>query len=91
MTYGTSHLLIGWGEFSGGGSKQILLCKEGGGSIFMKNKNIGGCVLSTQPDQLKRPQCKNAQKMQKIIKNLKFFPRSFRSLGILQDSYFWSN
>ena len=28
----------------------------------MKKKNIGGCVLSTQPDQQKRPQCKNAQK-----------------------------
>ena len=28
----------------------------------MKNNNTGGCVLSTQPDQQKRPQCKNAQK-----------------------------
>ena len=28
----------------------------------MKNKNIGGCVLSSQPDQQKRTQCKNAQK-----------------------------
>ena len=27
----------------------------------MKNKNTGGCVLSTQHDQQKRPQCKNAQ------------------------------
>ena len=41
----------------------------------MKNKNIrgGGGVLSTQPDQQKRPQCRNAQKMQKIIKHCKFF------------------
>ena len=30
----------------------------------MKNKKIGGCVLSTQPDQLKRPQCKNAKNYQ---------------------------
>ena len=32
----------------------------------MKNKNIEeGGVLSIQPDQQKRPQCNNAQKMQK--------------------------
>ena len=29
MTYGTSHLLIGVGVFSGGGSRKILLCKGG--------------------------------------------------------------
>ena len=28
----------------------------------MKNKNVGRGVLITQPDQQKRPQCKNAQK-----------------------------
>ena len=39
----------------------------------MKNKNIRGCVLSTQPDQQKGPQCKNAQKMQKKISNNEFF------------------
>ena len=49
----------------------------------MKNKNIGGCVLSTQPDQQKRPQCKNAQKMQKNYQTLKIFLRSFRSLSII--------
>ena len=38
----------------------------------MKNKNIGGCLLSTQPDQQKRPQCKNAQKIQKIS-NIEIF------------------
>ena len=27
MTYGTSHLLIRVGVFSGGGSRKILLCK----------------------------------------------------------------
>ena len=43
----------------------------------MKNKNIGGCVLSTEPDQQKRPQCKNAQKKSKNYQTLKFFPRSF--------------
>ena len=41
----------------------------------MKNKNIGG--VSAQPDQQKRPQCKNAQKMQKIIKHLNFFLARF--------------
>ena len=39
----------------------------------MKNKNIEGCVLSTQPVQQKRPQCKNALKMQKKYQTLKFF------------------
>ena len=35
----------------------------------MRNKNIGGCTLLTQPDQQKRPQCKNAQKC-KILSNI---------------------
>ena len=50
MTYGTSHLLIGgvWGYSHGGGEvKQILVCK---GGHYMKIKNIGGYILSTQPD-----------------------------------------
>ena len=38
----------------------------------MKNKNIGGCVMSTQPDQQRRPQCKNAQKC-KNYQTLKTF------------------
>ena len=42
-------------------SRKILLCKGGGGVHYMKNKNIEGCILSTQPDQPKKPQCKNAQ------------------------------
>ena len=50
----------------------------------MKNKNIGGCVLSTQPYQQKRPQCKNAQNMLQKYQTLNIFPRSFRSLGILK-------
>ena len=56
------------GVFSRGGSRKILLCKGGGGH-YMKNKNIGGCGFTTQLDQQKRPQRKNAQKMQKIIKH----------------------
>ena len=36
----------------------------------MKNKNIGVCVLSTQPDKQKRPQCKNAQKKCKQLSNI---------------------
>ena len=54
------------GYFQGEVQEKILLCK--GGRHYMKKKNIGG-VLSTQPDQQKRPQCKIAQKMQKIIKH----------------------
>ena len=43
----------------------------------MKNKNIGGYVLSTELDPQKRPQCKNVQKMQKIIKHRKNFLARF--------------
>ena len=39
----------------------------------MKNKNIGGCVLSTQPGQQKRPQFKNAQKMKKKLSKIENF------------------
>ena len=69
MTYGTSHLLIGGGGggyFQGEGQEKYC-CVRGG--HYMKNKNIGGCVLSTQPDQQKRPKWKNAQKRRKIIKH----------------------
>ena len=73
MTYGTSHLLIGVGAGGGGGEGifrgrvKKKYCCEGG--HHMKNKSTGGCVLLAQPDQQKRPQCKNAQKMQKNIKH----------------------
>ena len=69
MTYGTRHLLIGEGYFQGEGQEKILLCRGGGGGggHYMKNKNIGGGVLSTQPDQQKRPQCKNAKKNAKKL------------------------
>ena len=63
MTYGTSHLLIGvWGGvyFQGGGQEKYC-CVVGG--HYIKNKHIGGGgVLATQPNQQKRPQCKNSQK-----------------------------
>ena len=55
---------------SGGGSRKKILQRKGVGH-YMKNKNIWGCILSTQPDQQKRPQCKNAQKMQKKKKKKK--------------------
>ena len=61
MIYRASHLLIGEGLFSAGGSRNNIAVK-GGGTLHDK-KNIGGCVLSTQPDQQKRPQWKNAQKI----------------------------
>ena len=53
----------------------------------MKKKNIGGGGLSTQPDQQKKTpmQKMRKKKMEKIIKHWKKFPRSFRSLGILQN------
>ena len=78
------------GYFQDEGQEKILLCKGVCGH-YMKNKNIGGGgggVLSTQHDQQKRPQCKKRKKISNI-KNV--FPRSFRSLGILQNSYFWSS
>ena len=50
----------GYFHKGGGGQEKILLCKGVVGH-YMKNKNIGGCVLSTQPDQKKRPNAKNAQ------------------------------
>ena len=61
----------GW-YFQGEGQEKILLCKGHGGSLH-ENKNIGGCVLSTQPDQQNRPQCKNAQKKCKNYQTLKEF------------------
>ena len=43
----------------------------------MKNKSIGGCVLSTQPDQQKRLQCKIAQKGKKLSNIENFFLARF--------------
>ena len=83
MTYGTSHLLIGGGIFRGRVKKKILLCKEGHN---MKNKNIwGGCFINSTWSTKKAPMQKCA-KNAKSYQTLKFFPRSFRSLGILQNS-----
>ena len=73
MTYGTSHLLIGVGVIFRGRVRKKYCCVRGGGSLH-ENQNIVGCVLSTQPDQQKRPRCKNAQKMQKLSNIEKIFP-----------------
>ena len=54
----------GEGFFQGEGQEKYC-CVRGEGGHYMKNKNIGRFVLSTQSDQQKRPQCRNAQKMQK--------------------------
>ena len=43
----------------------------------MRNKNIGGCTLLAQPDQQKRPQCKNAQKCKKLSNIEKIFLARF--------------
>ena len=74
--------------FQGKSQEKILLCK---GGHFLKNNNIGVCVLSTRPDQQKRPQCKNAQKMQKKYQTLKNFSSLVSLSRILQNSYFWSS
>ena len=50
----------------------------------MKNKYIGGSVLSTQPDKPKRPKCKNAKKNAKQLSNIEFF-----SLARLTHSAFY--
>ena len=70
MNYGTNHSLIGGVIFKGRVKKKYC-CVRGGGH-YMKNKNIGVCVLSTQPDQQKRPQCKSA-KNAKNYQTLKIF------------------
>ena len=63
MTYGTSHLLIGGGGGirRGGGGQEKYCCVRWG--HYMKIKYIGGCFLSTQPDQQKKAPA------QKIIKH----------------------
>ena len=58
-------------DFQGKGQEKLLLCK--GGGHYRKNKNIGGCVLSTQPDQQKGPNAK----VQKISNNEKCFLARF--------------
>ena len=61
------------GYFQGGGVQEKILLHRGWGGHYMKNKNIGVCVLSTQPDQQKRPECKKCAKMQKNDQTLKNF------------------
>ena len=68
---------VGGGYFQGEGQEKILPCKGGGGH-YMKNKNIGGCVLSTQPDQQKKaPMQKCAKKSKKLSNIEKCFLASF--------------
>ena len=43
--------------------KKKYCCVRGVTSYYIKNKNMGRCVFSTQPDQQKRHQCKYAQKI----------------------------
>ena len=74
MTYETSHLLIGGGYFQGEGQENILLCK---GGLYMKNKNIAGGVLSTQPDQQKSPNAKMRKKCKKLSNIEVFFLARF--------------
>ena len=51
------------GYFQREGQENILLLCKGGGSLHVKIIIKRGCVLSTQPDLQKRPQCKKkAQK-----------------------------
>ena len=64
-----------WGYFQGEGQEKILLCK---GGHYMKNKNIGGGgVLSTQPDQQKRPSAKMRKKCKKLSNIEKIFLARF--------------
>ena len=78
------------GDIFRGRVKQKYCCvKEGG--WYMKNKNIEGmCFVNPTWSANKAPIQKFARNA-KIIKHWKIFRRSFRSLGILQNSYFWSS
>ena len=85
MTYGTSHLLIGGG---GGGIfrgrvKKTYCCIRGG--HYMKYKNIGRCVLSTQPDHQKKAPMKTRAENAKNYQPLKHFS----SLVSLTHSVFY--
>ena len=53
----------------------------------MKNKNIEGCVLSAQPDQHKRPQCKKCKKKSNIEKfsSLVSLTRHFTKFILLEQ------
>ena len=71
------------GYFQGEGQEKILLCK--GGGHYMKNKNIGGVLCQLNQISKKGPHAKMRKKKNpKNYQTLKKFPRSFRSLSILQ-------
>ena len=74
------------GIFSGEGQEKYLLYIWGGGGHYMKNKNIVGGGLSTQLDQQKRPQCKNAKNYQtlKKISSLVSLTRHFTKFIFLE-------
>ena len=79
---------MGGGYFQEEGQEKILLCM----GVTTWNIRIwggGGCFVNSTWSAKKG----TSAKMQKIInyQTLKNFPRSFRSLGILQNSYFWSS
>ena len=56
----------GGGGIFKGRVKKKHCCIRGRGH-YMKNKNIGGCVLSTPPDQQKRPRCKKLSNTEKLF------------------------
>ena len=76
----------GGGYFQAEGQKKYCCVRRG----HYKIRIYGRCVLSTLPDQQKSHNAKMRKKCKKY-QTLKIFPRSFRSLGILQNSYFWSS
>ena len=81
---------VGGGYFQGEGQEKILPCKGGGGH-YMKNKNIGGCVLSTQPDQQKKAPMQKCAKKAKNYQTLKNVSSLVLLTRHLQNSYFWSS
>ena len=82
----------GGGEYfkvGGGGQEKIYLCKEGHYMMKNTNKGVGGGCQHKLISK-KGPNAKMRKKCQKLSNIENFFPRSF-SLGILQNSYFWSS
>ena len=69
------HVLgVGGGYFQGKGQKKYC-CVRGG--HYMKNKKIGGCVLSTEPNSKKGPNEKMRKKCKKLPNIEKIFLARF--------------